>query len=152
MRALIQKVKKASVEVRGEIVGEIGKGLVILLGVANKDTEKDAKFLANKIANLRIFEDERGKFNLSLLDIGVEALVISQFTLYADTKKGRRPSFTKAASPQEADTLIEMFIDELKSHGIKTSKGKFRAKMLVKIFNDGPVTIFLDSSEKIRKT
>ncbi|GAI17121.1 unnamed protein product, partial [marine sediment metagenome] len=113
--------------------------------------EKDIKYLANKIANLRIFEDEKGKFNLSLLDIEGEALVVSQFTLYADVRKGRRPSFTKAASPQEADTLIEMFIDELKSHGIKTSKGKFRAKMLVKIFNDGPVTIFLDSSEKINR-
>jgi len=152
MRALVQRVREASVEVKDEIVGEIGKGLVILLGVANKDTEKNAKFLANKIANLRIFEDEKGKFNLSLLDIEGEALVVSQFTLYADVRKGRRPSFTKAASPQEADALIEMFIYELKSHGIKTSKGKFRAKMLVKIFNDGPVTIFLDSSEKIRKT
>ncbi|GAH95348.1 unnamed protein product [marine sediment metagenome] len=134
-----------------KIVGEIGKGLVILLGVGEKDTEKDIKYLVNKIANLRIFEDEKGKFNLSLLDIEGEALVVSQFTLYADVRKGRRPSFTKAASPQEADALIEMFINELKSHGIKTSKGKFRAKMLVKIFNDGPVTIFLDSSEKINK-
>ncbi|GAH60691.1 unnamed protein product, partial [marine sediment metagenome] len=102
MRALIQRVKEASVEVKDEIVGEIGKGLVILLGVGEKDTEKDIKYLANKIANLRIFEDEKGKFNLSLLDIEGEALVVSQFTLYADTKKGRRPSFTKAASPQEA--------------------------------------------------
>ncbi|GAH44050.1 unnamed protein product, partial [marine sediment metagenome] len=117
-----------------------------------EDTEKDIKYLANKITNLRIFEDEKGKFNLSLLDIEGEALVVSQFTLYADVRKGRRPSFTKAASPQEADAFIEMFIDELKSHGIKTSKGVFGAKMLVKIFNYGPVTIFLDSSEKIRKT
>jgi len=151
MRALIQRVKEASVEVRGEIVGEIGKGLVILLGVGENDTEKDIKYLANKIANLRIFEDEKEKFNLSLLDIEGEALVVSQFTLYADVRKGRRPSFTKAASPQKADALIEMFINELKSHGIKTSKGVFGAKMLVKIFNDGPVTIMLDSSEKINK-
>jgi len=146
MRALIQRVKEASVEVKGKVVGEIGNGLVILLGVCEKDTEKDGEFLANKIANLRIFEDEKGKFNLSLLDIEADALVISQFTLYADTKKGRRPSFTKAAPPQKANDLIEIFIDELKSFGIKTSKGIFGAKMLVKIFNNGPVTILLDSS------
>lgn len=146
MRALIQRVKEASVEVKGEVVGKIGKGLVVLLGVSDEDTEKDTEFLVNKIANLRIFEDEKGKFNLSLLDKGAEVLVISQFTLYADAKKGRRPSFTKAAPPQKANILIEEFIDRLKGFKVKTSEGIFGAKMLVKIFNDGPVTILLESS------
>ena len=146
MRALIQRVKEASVEVKGEVVGKIGKGLVVLLGVSDEDTDKDTEFLANKIANLRIFEDEKGKFNLSLLDEGAEVLVISQFTLYADTKKGRRPSFTKAAPPQKANILIEEFINKLKSFKVKKSEGIFGAKMLVKIFNDGPVTILLESS------
>ncbi len=148
MKALVQRVVKGSVTVDGEIVGSIGRGLVVLAGVGAGDTEKDVDYLADKVANLRIFSDAGGKFNLSVLDTGGEVLVISQFTLMADTRKGRRPSFTGAALPDDADRLINLFVDRLRAAGLKVATGRFRAHMLVEILNDGPVTIMLDSREK----
>lgn len=145
MRAVIQRVREASVSVGDEMIGEIGVGLVILVGVTHDDSEKDAQFLAQKIATLRIFEDSAGKFNLSALDVGASALVISQFTLYADTSGGRRPSFINAARPEVAEPLVDRFVERLREQGLKIETGKFQAKMLVKIFNDGPVTVILDS-------
>ena len=146
MRAVIQRVTESSVKVDGEIIGEIAEGFMILLGVEDDDTEKDADILAKKVANLRIFEDENGKMNLSLNDKGYSALVISQFTLLADTKKGNRPSFIKAARPDKAIPLYERFMDQLKANGIsKVEHGKFGADMKVNILNDGPVTINLDT-------
>lgn len=145
MRAVIQRVRAASVSVDDEMIGEIGVGLVILVGVAHDDSEKDVQFLAPKIATLRIFEDSAGKFNLSALDVGASALVISQFTLYADTSGGRRPSFINAARPEVAEPLVNRFVVRLREQGLKIETGKFQAKMLVKIFNDGPVTVILDS-------
>lgn len=145
MRAVIQRVKKASVKVSGETVGEIGKGLVILLGVGEGDTEKDAEYLADKIVNLRIFSDKNDKMNLSAFETKAEILAVSQFTLYGDTKKGRRPSFVKAAKPEKAEKLFNYFIKKLKETGLKVETGKFRAMMLVEILNDGPVTIILES-------
>ena len=148
MKALLQRVNGASVSVDGEIVGRIGQGLVIFVGVANGDTEKDAQYLAQKAASLRIFADEVGKFNLSALDIKGELLVISQFTLLADTKKGRRPSFIEAAPPAEAEELFERFVAEARATGLKVTTGRFQQYMQVEIHNDGPVTILLDSREK----
>ena len=146
MRAVIQRVTESSVKVDGEIIGEIGNGFMILLGVEDDDTEKDADILAKKVANLRIFEDEEEKMNLSLLDLDYSALVISQFTLLADTKKGNRPSFIKAARPDKAIPLYERFMDQLKLNGIKkVEHGEFGADMKVSILNDGPVTINLDT-------
>ena len=145
MRAVIQRVKSASVSVEGKTVGSIGRGLVALLGVGVEDTEKDAVWLADKTANLRIFEDSEGKMNLSILDIGGQALVVSQFTLYADARKGRRPSFTAAAPPEKADELYEKYVSFLRASGIEVQTGQFRASMLVDIQNDGPVTILLDT-------
>ena len=133
--------------VNGETVGRIGRGLVVLLGVANGDSEEDARYLADKTANLRIFSDEQGKFNLSALDVGGEALVVSQFTLLADTRKGRRPSFTDAAPPEQAAALVNRFIEFLKATGLKVETGRFQAHMQVEIHNDGPVTIMLQSRE-----
>ncbi|MGE5073261.1 MAG: D-aminoacyl-tRNA deacylase [Anaerolineae bacterium] len=144
MRALIQRVSKASVTVDGQVIAHIGKGLLILAGVGHGDTEEQAVFLAEKTANLRIFEDDQGKVNLSLLDIQGEAIVVSQFTLYADARKGRRPSFTDAAQPEVAEPLVEHFADLLRTHGIPTQTGKFGAHMQVEIHNDGPVTIWLE--------
>jgi len=144
MRAIIQRVSKASVSTEGRLVGSIGKGIVILLGIAKGDTEKNVDVLSEKCSTLRIFEDENGKLNLSLKDIQGEALVISQFTLYADTKKGRRPSFTEAASYTEAKPLYERFITALKKESIRTNSGEFGSKMLVDISNDGPVTLILE--------
>ncbi len=144
MRALLQRVSKASVTVDGQVVSEIGKGLLILLGIGQGDGEEQAAFLAEKTANLRIFEDEQGKSNLSVLDIGGEAIVVSQFTLYADTRKGRRPSFTDAALPQVAEPLVERFVELLRAQGVPTQTGKFRAHMAVEIHNDGPVTVWLE--------
>ncbi len=144
MRAVIQRVSKASVSINGEIIAAIGKGIVIFLGIAKTDTEENADILSEKCYNLRIFEDEYGKLSLSLKDVLKEALVISQFTLYANTKKGRRPSFTEAASSREAVPLYERFISALRKDGIQTETGKFGAKMLVNIHNDGPVTIILE--------
>lgn len=145
MRAVVQRVSHASVTVGGEVVGSIGPGLAILVGAGPADTETDARLLADKIANLRIFEDQAGKMNLSLLDTGGEVLAISQFTLYADTRKGRRPSFTDAALPALAEPLIEVFCHHMASLGPRVATGRFAAMMMVEIHNDGPVTIILDT-------
>ena len=144
MRALIQRVSHGKVSVADETIAEINKGIVILLGVGNDDGEEQAQYLAKKIAEMRIFEDEQGKTNLSLLDVGGEAIVVSQFTLYADTRKGRRPSFINAARPELAEPLVDRFVELIKGHGIPTQTGKFGAHMLVEIDNDGPVTIWME--------
>jgi len=144
MRALLQRVKHGKVSVDNTPIAEIGQGLVILLGVGHADGEQQAKFLAEKIAALRIFEDAQGKSNLSILDVGGAAIVVSQFTLYADTRKGRRPSFTDAALPEVAAPLVEKFAAFLAAQGVPTQTGEFGAHMLVKIENDGPVTIWLE--------
>jgi D-aminoacyl-tRNA deacylase len=144
MRALVQRVSKASVTVEGKVISQIEKGLVVLLGIGHDDGEEQAKFLADKIANLRIFEDEDGKTNLSILDVKGEAIVVSQFTLYANTQKGRRPSFIEAALPEVAEPLVDRFIELLRGHNVPTQTGKFGADMLVEIHNDGPVTIWLE--------
>ena len=144
MRALLQRVSRASVTVEGQILSEIGKGLLILLGIGHGDSESQAEFLAEKIANLRIFEDEQGKSNFSVLDIKGAAIVVSQFTLYADARKGRRPSFTDAALPEVAAPLVERFVELLRAQGVPTQTGKFGADMKVEIHNDGPVTIWLE--------
>ena len=145
MRAVLQRVKKASVEVEDKTVGTIGKGLVLLLGAKKGDQNEDVSYLVDKCLNLRIFEDENGKMNLSALDIKAEILVVSQFTLYADTSKGRRPSFTESLNPEEAEKLYLKFMELTKEKGLKVESGIFRAKMLVRIFNWGPVTLILDS-------
>lgn len=146
MRAVIQRVSRGAVSIDGRPVAEIGTGLVILVGVGRNDTEADAAWLAEKIANLRVFEDEQGKTNLSLLDVKGEALAVSQFTLLADTRKGRRPSFIYAAPPDMAEPLVARFAALLASHGVPVKTGVFQAHMLVEIHNDGPVTILLDSA------
>ncbi len=148
MRAVIQRVKSASVKVEGELVSEIEAGLLIFLGVAHNDTETELEYIANKIANLRIFEDADGKMNLSLLDTGGSALVVSQFTLYGDCRKGRRPSFINAARPEAANTIYEKFISCMKNMNIPTQGGTFQAMMDVQLINDGPVTILLDSDKQ----
>jgi D-aminoacyl-tRNA deacylase len=148
VRAVIQRVKKASVTVNKEIIGKINYGFVILLGVAQDDNENDADYLVNRIANLRIFSDDKGKFNLSALQIDADMLIISQFTLMADAQKGRRPSFTSAAPSDKAESLYNYFVKEMKEMQFKTETGIFGAHMLVNIANDGPVTICLDSKEK----
>jgi D-tyrosyl-tRNA(Tyr) deacylase len=145
MRAVIQRVKKSSVKAADEIVGQIGKGLLVLLGVARDDAAKDADYLANKIINLRIFEDPDGKMNRSLLETGGELLVVSQFTLLADCRKGRRPSFIEAAEPQKATDLYETFVDRVREKGVKVQTGRFRAMMEVALINDGPVTLIIES-------
>ena len=145
MRALVQRAAAGSVDVAGERIGEIGKGLVILLGVTHSDTEKDAAFLAEKCMNLRIFEDDAGKMNRSLLDVGGEALIISQFTLYGDASHGRRPSFTEAARPEVAIPLYEKFVELCRGYGVRVATGRFGAEMLVSIRNDGLVTILAES-------
>lgn len=145
MKALLQRVTRASVSVGGEVVGSIGPGLVVLVGVASGDTEKDADSLADKTVGLRIFADEGGKFNLSALDVGGDLLLISQFTLLADSRKGRRPSFTEAAPPAQAQALFERFVSAARSSGLKVETGCFQEHMHVEIHNDGPVTIMLDS-------
>jgi D-aminoacyl-tRNA deacylase len=144
MRALLQRVSKASVTVDEQTISAIGNGLLILLGVGHGDGEEQTKFLADKIANLRIFEDEQGKTNLSILDVKGEAIVVSQFTLYADTRKGRRPSFTDAALPELAEPLVRRFVELLRGYGVPTQTGKFGAHMQVEIHNNGPVTIWLE--------
>lgn len=148
MKALVQRVIKASVSVEGELVGKIGRGLVVFVGVARGDTEKDASYLADKVANLRVFADEAGKFNLSALQTGGEILVVSQFTLLADTRKGRRPSFEQAAPPEQAEALMDFFIARVRDMGLKVETGRFQQHMLVEIHNDGPVTVMVDSGEK----
>ena len=148
MKLLLQRVTGASVSVAGEIVGKIGRGLVVFVGVAGGDTAKDAQYLAQKTVGLRIFPDEAGRFNLSALDIKGELLVVSQFTLLADTRKGRRPSFVEAATPAQAEVLFEQFVDQARASGLKVETGRFQQYMQVEIHNDGPVTIMLDSREK----
>lgn len=148
MKALLQRVSAASVSVAGEVVGRIGRGLVVFVGVANGDTEKDAQYLAQRTVNLRIFSDQAGRFNLSALDIQGELLLVSQFTLLADTRKGRRPSFTDAAPPAQAEELFQQFVEQARATGLKVETGRFQQYMQVEIHNDGPVTIMLDSREK----
>jgi D-aminoacyl-tRNA deacylase len=144
MRALLQRVTRARVSVADREISRIGRGLLILLGVGQGDGEEQAVYLAEKVANLRIFEDLQGKMNLSLLDAAGSALVVSQFTLYADAEKGRRPSFTHAAAPEVAEPLVDRFADLLRQRGVPTSLGAFGEHMLVEICNDGPVTIWLE--------
>ncbi len=147
MRALLQRVSHANVTVDGKVVGQIGQGLLVLLGVGQGDSEVQVKALADKIAYLRIFGDDEGKMNRSLLDIGGEVLVISQFTLYADARRGRRPSFTDAAPPVVAETLFEHFKEAIASYGLTVASGIFGASMTIEIRNEGPVTIWLDSEQ-----
>jgi D-tyrosyl-tRNA(Tyr) deacylase len=149
MRVVIQRVRQASVSVEGETVGAISTGLMILIGVTHTDTEDDARWLAQKIATLRIFEDDAGKFNLSVIDIHASALVVSQFTLYADARRGRRPDFIDAARPEIAEPLVNRFVELLREQGLRVETGKFQARMLVQISNDGPVTLVLDSPAKV---
>jgi D-tyrosyl-tRNA(Tyr) deacylase len=148
VKALVQRVTKASVSVGGEEVGRIGPGLVVFLGVANGDTEKDAQYLMQKVVNLRVFTDAEGKFNLSALDIAGELLLVSQFTLLADTRKGRRPSFTEAAPPERAGAWFDYCVGLACDSGLKVATGRFQEHMLVEIHNDGPVTVMLDSRDK----
>ncbi len=147
MRAVVQRVSKAEVLVDNISVGQINKGLLILLGVAEEDTDTDINYMVDKTLNLRIFEDENEKMNLSLLDIKGEVLVISQFTLHGDARKGRRPSFSKAGNPQKAEVLYNQYIHQLKNSGIRVESGRFAAYMEVSLVNDGPVTILLDSTK-----
>ncbi len=147
MRAVIQRTTQSQVTVDGELVGKAGAGLTVLLGVGAEDTEEDARYLADKIVNLRIFEDADGKMNRSLLDMGGEILAISQFTLYGDVRKGRRPSFTAAAPPSLAEPLYEVFVQALRAHDVTVGTGRFQMEMQVTLTNDGPVTILLDSGK-----
>ena len=148
MKALLQRVTRASVSVDGEVVGEIARGLAVLVGIAARDTEEDAQYLAQKVVTLRIFADEGGKFNLSAVDVAGELLLISQFTLMANTRKGRRPSFIEAAPPAQAAELFEYFVEQARATGLKVATGRFQAYMQVEIHNDGPVTVLLDSREE----
>lgn len=145
MRAVVQRVTGSAVSVNGKITGEIGKGLMVLLGVEEEDANTDAEYLAEKISGLRIFEDNEGKMNLSLLQVGGDMLVVSQFTLLGDCKKGKRPSFIRAAGPEKAEPLYQTFVSCCRSRGIRVEEGVFRAEMHVRIENDGPVTLILDS-------
>jgi D-tyrosyl-tRNA(Tyr) deacylase len=144
MRAVVQRVSRGSVSVDDKIVGAIGRGVVVLVGVTHDDTKEQAEWLARKIAGLRIFEDDAGKINAGLLDIDGAALVISQFTLYADVRKGRRPGFTDAALPEVAEPLVEHFVQAIRDHGVPVETGVFGAHMMVEIHNDGPVTILVE--------
>ena len=147
MRAVVQRVKNASVRIDGEICGQINQGLLVFLGVSKEDTELDITYISDKITGLRIFEDENEKMNNSIMDINGEILVISQFTLYGDCRKGRRPSFDGAMRPPEAEEMYEKFVEYIKKSGLKTETGRFGADMKVELLNDGPVTIILDSSK-----
>ncbi len=149
MRAVIQRVNSGSVTVDGNVVGSIGKGFVVLLGVSEKDTTEDVVYMADKIVNLRVFEDEDEKMNLSLQDIKGELLVVSQFTLYGDCRKGRRPNFMSAARPEKAEELYVDFVRRCREMGVKTETGTFQAAMTVNIENDGPVTVIVDSEKLI---
>ena len=149
MRVVIQRVSSARVRVEGKILGEIGKGFLVLLGVGKEDTEKDADWLAEKIVGLRVFEDEQGKFNFSLKEVGGEILIVSQFTLYGDCRKGRRPSFDHSAPPELAEKLYNYFVEKVKEKGIKVATGKFQALMEVELVNQGPVTLIIDTQKKI---
>jgi D-tyrosyl-tRNA(Tyr) deacylase len=143
--AVIQRVTESKVHVENQTIGEIGRGLLVLLGISKSDEEKDADYLADKITNLRIFEDEAGKMNRSLVETGGDMLVVSQFTLLGDCRKGRRPSFVEAAAPERAQRLYEFFISQVRSKGIRAATGRFQAKMAVSLINDGPVTLILES-------
>lgn len=147
MRAVVQRVAEAEVTVGDRTVGKIGKGFLVLLGVGTDDSEIDAQYMADKVARLRVFEDEEGKMNLAVKDVGGAVLAVSQFTLYGDARKGNRPGFTDAAPPERAEFLYWFFITALERYGIKVEKGEFGARMKVKLVNDGPVTILLDSSK-----
>ncbi len=147
MRAVVQRVSQASVTVEGRMVGAIGKGFLVLLGVTHADGRAEADWLARKIAGLRVFEDEAGKMNLGLTDIGGAVLVVSQFTLYGDARRGRRPGFTDAARPEQAEPLIDYFCGKLREEGLPVETGQFRANMQVALVNDGPVTLWLDTAE-----
>jgi len=147
MRAVIQRVIQASVQINGITTGKIGSGLVVLLGIRTDDTCKDLQWLADKIVHLRIFDDKEGKMNISLADIGGEMLIISQFTLYGDCRKGRRPGYSNSAPPEFAEPLYQQFIKEVKNHQITVATGTFRASMEVALVNDGPVTLLLDSEK-----
>ncbi len=148
MKVLLQRVIEARVSVGGQVVGEIGPGLVLLLGVAQGDLREDAQYLVEKTVNLRIFDDPQGLFNLSALDVKASLLLVSQFTLLANTRKGRRPSFVDAAAPEDAEALFNCFVAQARATGLKVETGRFREHMLVDIHNDGPVTIILDSEER----
>jgi D-tyrosyl-tRNA(Tyr) deacylase len=148
MRAVVQRVKESRVEVKGQTVGRIGRGLLIFLGIGDGDTQQDCEYMANKIIHLRIFADQEGAMNLSLENTGGSALVVSQFTLWGDCRKGRRPSFTRAAQPEKARALYEYFIDLLKEKGLSVATGQFQEMMEVYLVNDGPVTLMLDSEKK----
>ncbi len=148
MRALVQRVSKASVAVGGREIAAVGKGLLVLVGVAEGDGEAEAEYLARKVANLRVFEDDAGKMNLSVLDAGGEALAVSQFTLCADTSRGNRPGFSGAAPPEVAEPLVAAFCKNLESHGVAVKTGQFQAHMAVRLINDGPVTIWFDTAAK----
>jgi D-tyrosyl-tRNA(Tyr) deacylase len=147
MRAVVQRVVKADVTVEEKVTGAIEKGLMVLLGVEDEDEESDAVYVADKIAGLRIFEDENGKMNLSIKDVGGDLLAVSQFTLFGDCRKGKRPSFTKAARPEKANDLYRKFVALCKEQGLHVEEGIFQAEMLVRIYNDGPVTILIDSKK-----
>ncbi len=147
MRAVVQRVKRAQVRVGDDVVGDIGPGLLVLLGVGNDDSYADADYLADKIAGLRIFEDEYGKMNLGLAEAGGSVLAVSQFTLYADVRRGKRPSFDAAAPPDKARTLYEYFVERIRAAGLRCETGRFQEMMQVELVNDGPVTILLDSSK-----
>ena len=148
MKALVQRVQEASVTVDGEIVGKIARGLVVFVGVDRNDSQQDLEYLVDKVVNLRIFSDEKSKFNISAMEINAELLIVSQFTLIADTRKGRRPSFIDAAPPETAESLFNLFVGRARGSGLKVETGRFQEHMLVKICNDGPVTIMLDSKDK----
>ena len=148
MRAVVQRVSRAKVTVEGEITGEIGAGLMVLLGVSEVDTQDDANYLAEKIVSLRIFPDDEGKMNRSLADIGGQMLIVSQFTLYGDCRKGRRPSFIQAARPEAAESLYRIFDAEVQGRGIHTATGRFQTHMDVELVNDGPVTLLVDSRKE----
>ena len=149
MRAVVQRVSRAEVRVAGNVVGRIDDGLLVLLGIANDDGQDDVIFLSQKIVGLRIFEDGDGKMNLALADVGGKMLVVSQFTLLGDCRKGRRPSFVAAAAPEKADELYKSFVAEVVGQGIEVETGRFRAQMQVELTNDGPVTLILDSRKQI---
>ncbi|PKO23166.1 MAG: D-tyrosyl-tRNA(Tyr) deacylase [Chloroflexi bacterium HGW-Chloroflexi-1] len=150
MRAVVQRVSRAAVTVDGETVGAIGRGFLVLLGVTHIDGRAEADWLARKIAGLRIFEDAAGKMNLGLADVGGAVLVVSQFTLYGDARKGRRPSFTAAARPEQAEPLVDYFAGQLRGQGLPVATGQFQAKMDVALINDGPVTLWLDTADVMR--
>ena len=146
----MQRVSRASVTVQGETVGEIGAGFVVLVGVSRDDAEADAQYIVNKVAHLRVFADEQGKFNRSAMDVGAELLLISQFTLHADTRKGRRPSFVDAAPPTLAEPLFDRTVAKFRESGLRVATGVFQAHMMVSLINDGPVTIMIDSADRER--